>query len=87
MRVDDLFCDGKSQAGSRCVRRSLIVRLIELLEDSRQLFGRNPAPAVAHLHAARRRPTGSIVSSIVPPRGVNLKAFDSRLPSTSLMRS
>ena len=65
----------------------LVVRLEELLEDVRQLLRRDAGAGVAHLDlhvvVARRRRSAPPCR----PRRVNLNAFDSRLPSTSLMRS
>src|SRR4029450_9374827 len=46
MGLDNLFGDGKSQARSRRCGRSLIIGLVELLKDTRELIGRNSRPGV-----------------------------------------
>jgi hypothetical protein len=48
--LDNLLGDGKSQARSRRCGRSLIIRLVELLKDTRKLIGRNSRPGVVNLH-------------------------------------
>src|SRR5688500_12807749 len=49
VRLDDLLRDGEPEPGARHRSRSLIVRLIELLEDVRQLLRRDPGARVTHL--------------------------------------
>ena len=46
MGLDNLLGDGKSQARSRRRGRSLIIGLVELLKDTRELIGRNSRPSV-----------------------------------------
>src|SRR5689334_5806405 len=51
VRLDDLLRDREAQPRSACRRSALIVRLIELLEDVRQLLGGDSRAAVADLDA------------------------------------
>src|SRR4029079_13514835 len=47
MGLDDLLRDGEPETGAHHRRGILVVRLIELLEDVRQLVGRDARAAVA----------------------------------------
>ena len=51
MRVDDLFCNGKSQARPAASGGSLVIGLVEFVEDPRQLLRRYPGAGIADSHA------------------------------------
>ena len=50
MGLHNLLSDGKSQAGPGGPSRTLIVGLIELLEDPGKLLGGDPRSGVVHPH-------------------------------------
>ena len=53
MRLDNLFGDRKTQARTARGSRALVVRLVELVKDTRQLLGRDARARVVHLDVHR----------------------------------
>ena len=87
MRLDDLARDREAKASAANVAVSEAFHAVERVEDVVQRLARNPDAIVLNAHL--EQPCGVLRAETVicPPRGLYLRAFDSRLPSTCWMRS